>query len=50
LSQKLEEYELRPEDIYDMEEKGFLIGMLVKGLRFFSKQKYKNGGAFKQCL
>jgi hypothetical protein len=27
-----------------MDEKGFLIGMLVKGLRIFSKQKYKNDG------
>jgi hypothetical protein len=33
-----------------MDEKGFLIRMLVKGPRIFSKQKYKNGGAFKQCL
>jgi hypothetical protein len=44
LSRKLEEYELRPEDIYNMDEKGFMIGMLVKGLRIFSKRKYKEGG------
>jgi hypothetical protein len=40
LSRKLQEYELRPEDIYNMDEKGFMIGMLVKGLRIFSKSKY----------
>jgi hypothetical protein len=44
LSRKLQEYDLRPEDIYNMDEKGFLIGILAKGLRIFSKQKYKNGG------
>ncbi|CEL05785.1 hypothetical protein ASPCAL06900 [Aspergillus calidoustus] len=33
-----------------MDEKGFLIGMLVKGLRIFSKQKYITGGGFKQRL
>lgn len=44
LSRKLQEYELRPEDIYNMDEKGFMIGMLVKGLRIFSKSKYQNSG------
>jgi hypothetical protein len=44
LSRKLQEYELRPEDIYNMDEKGFLIGMLAKGLRTFSKDKYTNRG------
>jgi hypothetical protein len=44
LSRKLQEYELRPEDIYNMDEKGFLIRMLVKGLRVFLKQKYATGG------
>lgn len=27
-----------------MDEKGFMIGMLVKGLRIFSKSKYQNSG------
>jgi AraC-like DNA-binding protein len=31
LSRQLDEYDLRPEDIYNMAEKGFMIGMLVKG-------------------
>jgi hypothetical protein len=44
LSRKLKEYKLRPEDIYNMDKKGFIIRMLVKGLRIFSKQKYKEGG------
>jgi hypothetical protein len=44
LSQKLQEYELWPEDIYNIDKKGFLIRMLVKGLRIFLKQKYITGG------
>jgi hypothetical protein len=44
LSWKLQEYELQPEDIYNIDEKGFIIGMLVNGLRIFSKQKYQNSG------
>jgi hypothetical protein len=43
LSRKLQEYELRPEDIYNVDEKGFMIGML-NGLGIFSKQKYQNSG------
>jgi hypothetical protein len=27
-----------------MDKKGFMIGMLVNGLRIFSKQKYQNSG------
>jgi hypothetical protein len=50
LSRKMQQYELRPEDIYNMDEKGFLIRMLVKGPRIFSKQKYITGGGFKQRL
>jgi hypothetical protein len=46
----MQQYELRPEDIYNMDEKGFLIRMLVKGLRIFSKQKYITRGGFKQRL
>jgi hypothetical protein len=50
LSWKMKQYKLRPEDIYNMDEKGFLIRILVKGLRIFLKQKYITGGGFKQRL
>lgn len=49
LAKELEEYEIQPEDIYNMDEKDFLIGMLSKGLRIFSRHKYEQGG-FKQNL
>jgi hypothetical protein len=42
--QGLLEYELRPEDIYNMDEKGFMTGLPARGLRVFSKQKYQNSG------
>lgn len=44
LARKKEKFELRPEDTYNMDEKGFLIGVLSKGKRIFSKQKYEQGG------
>jgi hypothetical protein len=49
LAQKLDKYNVDPGNIYNMDEKGFLIRMLSKGLRIFSKRKYKQGN-FKQRL
>lgn len=49
LARKLDKYKVEPGNIYNMDEKGFLIGMLSKGLRIFSKRKYKQGN-FKQRL
>jgi transposase-like protein len=40
LAQKMDQYKVEAENIYNMDEKGFLIGMLSKGLRIFSKKKY----------
>jgi len=37
LSSKMEEYEIRPENTYNMDEKGFLIGVLQKTKRVWSK-------------
>lgn len=44
LRRKIHEYDIQPEDIYNMDEKGFLIGVLAKGKRIFSKQQYKKEG------
>ena len=37
LSSKMEEYEIQPENTYNMDEKGFLIGILQKTKRVWSK-------------
>jgi hypothetical protein len=49
LARKLDKYNMDPGNIYNIDEKGFLIRMLLKGLRIFSKRKYKQGN-FKQRL
>ncbi|KAI9034721.1 uncharacterized protein KD926_006716, partial [Aspergillus affinis] len=41
LKRKIDEYEVQEEDIYNMDEKGFLIGVLAKGKRIFSKKAYE---------
>lgn len=41
LARKLHQYNIQAEDIYNMDKKGFLIGMLTRGKRIFSKQQYK---------
>ncbi|EAA64493.1 hypothetical protein AN2382.2 [Aspergillus nidulans FGSC A4] len=38
--QKMEEYDIQPEDTYNMDEKGFLIRILSKCKRIFSKESY----------
>jgi len=37
LKRKIEQYKIRPWLIYNMDEKGFLIGILLKMKRIFSK-------------
>ena len=44
LERKMKEYEIREEDIYNMNEKGFLIGILPKGKRVFSRRTYECEG------
>ncbi|KAI9040523.1 YccV-like-domain-containing protein [Aspergillus affinis] len=41
---KIDEYEVQEEDIYNVDEKGFLIGVLAKGKRIFSKKAYERDG------
>ena len=44
LARKIKEYDIQPKNMYNMDEKGFLIGVVSKGKRIFSKQKYKKDG------
>ncbi|EED11535.1 conserved hypothetical protein [Talaromyces stipitatus ATCC 10500] len=40
---KIEEYEIEPRNMYNMNEKAFLIGALSKGQRIFSQRWYQKG-------
>ncbi|KAF1343462.1 hypothetical protein EJ07DRAFT_149168, partial [Lizonia empirigonia] len=44
LSTKMERYHILPRDIYNMDEKGFLIGVPGRSKRIFSKDIYDRGG------
>lgn len=43
LSARIKEYDILPENMYNMDEKGFLIGKLQKTQRVFTKDLYKQG-------
>ena len=49
LRKKIEQYEVEPQHIYNMDEKGFLIGILSKMKRIFSRRRYKEG-SIKQII
>jgi hypothetical protein len=49
LQQKIQEYKIEPRHTYNMDEKGFLIGMLSKTRRIFSRRRYEEGG-IKQAI
>jgi hypothetical protein len=42
LSKKIEQYEVLPSNIYNMDEKGFLIGFLTKSKRIYSKAAFES--------
>jgi hypothetical protein len=44
LNKKLEQYGIEPRHMYNMDEKGFLIGVLSKIKRIFSRRRYEEGG------
>ena len=44
LQRKIEQYKVDPRHIYNMDEKGFLIGILLRIKRIFSKWRYEEGG------
>ena len=43
LQQKITQYRLRPEHTYNMDEKGFAIGVLGRSKRIFSRRQYERG-------
>lgn len=49
IGRKIEQYNLTPEQIYNMDEKGFMIGISTKEKRIFSRRKYELGG-YKQFV
>jgi hypothetical protein len=42
LAKKIDEYEVLPSNIYNMDEKGFLIGFLTKSKRIYSKTYFES--------
>jgi hypothetical protein len=44
VARKIEEYGIEPQYMYNMDEKGFLIGILQKDKRIFSRHRYELGG------
>jgi hypothetical protein len=43
LGRKIKEYDIQPRNMYNMDEKGFLIGLLAKVRRVFSRIAYEAG-------
>ena len=43
LRKKLEQYKVEPQNIYNVDEKGFLIRILSKMKRIFSRRRYEVG-------
>jgi len=43
LRQKIKQYGVLPENTYNMDEKGFLLGCLIKLFRIFSKKAWEDG-------
>ena len=43
LRKKLEQYKVEPQNIYNIDKKGFLIGILLKMKYIFSYRYYKVG-------
>jgi hypothetical protein len=49
IGRKIKQYNLGPEQIYNMDEKGFMLGKSTKWKRIFTRRKYEQGG-YKQHL
>ena len=49
LRKKIEQYRVEPQHIYNIDEKGFLVGILLKMKRIFSRKRYKEG-SIKQLI
>ena len=44
IRQKIEKYQIEPRYTYNIDEKGFLIRILIKIKRIFSRLRYKENG------
>jgi hypothetical protein len=44
IGRKIEQYKLSPEQIYNMDEKGFMLGVTPKRQTIFTRRKYEQGG------
>ena len=44
LRRKIKQYNVDPRHTYNMDEKGFLINILLRIKRIFTKRRYKEGG------
>ena len=44
LRRKIEQYNVNPRHTYNIDEKGFLIGILSRMKRIFTKRRYEEGG------
>ena len=49
LRKKIEQYGVEPQHTYNMDEKGFLVGILSKMKRIFSRRRYEEG-SIKQLI
>jgi hypothetical protein len=49
IGQKSEQYNLTPDQIYNMDEKGFMLGVSTREQRIFTQRKYEQEG-YKQHL
>jgi hypothetical protein len=43
LIDKISQYDIKPHNIYNMDEKGFMLGVLIRSKRVFSRRLYKKG-------
>ena len=48
LAQKIEEYSIQPEFLYNMDKKGFMIRVTTKAKRVFFQYQYKERGLKQQ--
>ena len=49
LQQKITEYDIEPENTYNMDEKGFAIGLLGRTKRIFSRRQYEKKEVRQAC-
>jgi hypothetical protein len=43
LIDKISQYDIEPYNIYNIDEKGFMLGVLIRLKRVFSRRLYKKG-------